>query len=42
MIVRIDSLDAAGVEVFGFTEAQLRNRLDPAQAMLIAESPEGH
>ncbi len=40
MIVRIDSLDAAGVEVFAsLTEAQLRNRLDPAQAMFIAESP---
>lgn len=40
MIVRIDSLDADGVEVFSsLTEAQLRNRLDPAQAMFIAESP---
>ncbi len=40
MIVRIDSLDAAGVEVFAsLTEAQLRNRLDPSQAMFIAESP---
>ncbi|WP_279159420.1 TrmH family RNA methyltransferase [Muribaculum intestinale] len=40
MIVRIDSLDAAGVEVFAsLTEAQLRNRLDPLQAMFIAESP---
>lgn len=40
MLVRIDSLDAAGVEVFAsLTEAQLRNRLDPAQAMFIAESP---
>ncbi len=40
MIVRIDSLDAAGVEVFAsLTEAQLRNRLDPSQARFIAESP---
>ena len=40
MIVKIDSLDTPGVEVFASrTEAQLRNRLDPAQALFIAESP---
>ena len=40
MIVKIDSLDTPGVEVFAsLTEAQLRNRLDPAQALFIAESP---
>ncbi len=40
MIVRIDSLDTRGVEVFSsLTEAQLRNRLDPSQAMFIVESP---
>lgn len=38
--IRIDTLDAEGVEVFAtLTEAQLRNRLDPANAIFIAESP---
>ncbi len=40
MIVKINSLDTPGVEVFAsLTEAQLRNRLDSAQALFIAESP---
>lgn len=40
MIIKIDSLDVKGVEVFAsLTEAQLRNRLDPSQAVFIAESP---
>ncbi|WP_295727800.1 RNA methyltransferase [uncultured Muribaculum sp.] len=40
MIIRIESLDIKGVEVFAsLTEAQLRNRLDPSQAIFIAESP---
>lgn len=40
MITRIDSLSHRGVEVFAsLTEAQLRNRLDPANAIFIAESP---
>lgn len=40
MIIRIDSLDRPGVEVFAsLTEAQLRMRLDPGRAMFIAESP---
>ena len=39
-IIRINSLDEAGVKCFaGLTEAQLRNRLDPAQALFIVESP---
>ncbi len=40
-IIHIDSLSGHdGLEVFtGLTEAQLRNRLDPSQALLIAESP---
>lgn len=38
--IRIDTLDAEGVEVFAtLTEAQLRNRLDPTNAIFIAESP---
>ncbi len=39
-IIEITSLSVPGVEVFGsLTEAQLRNRLDPANALFIAESP---
>lgn len=39
-IIRIDSLDYPGVEVFGtLTEAQLRNRLEPEKGIFIAESP---
>lgn len=39
-IIEITSLAHPGVEVFGaLTEAQLRNRLDPAKGVFIAESP---
>lgn len=39
-IIEISSLSEAGVEMFAsLTEAQLRNRLDPANAVFIAESP---
>lgn len=39
-IIEIDSLDHPGCEVFAsLTEAQLRNRLDPANGLFIAESP---
>lgn len=39
-IVRITSLSHPGVEMFStLTEAQLRNRLDPARGLFIAESP---
>lgn len=39
-IIEITSLNHPGVEVFGtLTEAQLRNRLDPARGLFIAESP---
>ena len=39
-IIEITSLDHPGVDVFGrLTEAQLRNRLDPAHGLFIAESP---
>lgn len=40
MIIKIDNLAVEGVKVFGsLTEAQLRNRLNPAEALFIAESP---
>lgn len=40
MIVKIENLSHPGVEIFAsLTEAQLRNRLDPAHALFIAESP---
>ncbi len=40
MNIRIQSIDHPGVEVYSsLTEAQLRNRLDPSQALFIAESP---
>lgn len=40
MIIHIDSIHHPGVEVYSsLTEAQLRNRLDPAQGLFIAESP---
>ena len=40
MIIEVKSLEQAGVEVYGsLTEAQLRNRLDPARGIFIAESP---
>ena len=40
MIIEVKSLDQPGVEVYGsLTEAQLRNRLDPARGIFIAESP---
>lgn len=39
-IIEISSLSEAGVEMFAsLTEAQLRNRLDPENAVFIAESP---
>lgn len=39
-IIRIDSLDCPGLEVYAsLTEAQLRNRLDPSRGIFIAESP---
>lgn len=39
-IIRIESLDHPGVDVFGvLTEAQLRNRLEPEKGIFIAESP---
>jgi tRNA G18 (ribose-2'-O)-methylase SpoU len=39
-IIPIQTLDHPGVQVFAhLTEAQLRNRLDPAQGLFIAESP---
>lgn len=39
-VIEINSLDHPGVEIFAsLTEAQLRNRLDPASAVFIAESP---
>lgn len=39
-IHHIDSLDHQGLEVYtSLTEAQLRNRLDPAMGVFIAESP---
>lgn len=39
-IIKIDSLDSAGAEVFcKLTEAQLRNRLEKEKGIFIAESP---
>lgn len=39
-VIEITSLDHPGVDVFSaLTEAQLRNRLDPAKGVFIAESP---
>lgn len=39
-IIRIDRIDAPGIEVFAsLTEAQIRNRLDPGKGIFIAESP---
>jgi len=39
-VIPIQSLSHPGVEVFAsLTEAQLRNRLDPAKGIFIAESP---
>lgn len=39
-IIEIDSLNHPGVEIYAsLTEAQLRNRLHPDQAIFIAESP---
>ena len=39
-IIKITSLDEAGVQVFAsLTEAQLRNRLRPEEALFIVESP---
>ena len=39
-IIEIESLDYPGVEVFSrLTESQLRNRLEPAKGIFIAESP---
>lgn len=39
-IIKIDSLEAAGAEVFcKLTEAQLRNRLEKEKGIFIAESP---
>lgn len=39
-IIEINSLSHPGVDVFGrLTETQLRNRLDPARGVFIAESP---
>lgn len=40
MIINITSISAPGLEVFAnLTEAQLRNRLNPAEGLFIAESP---
>ena len=40
MIIDVTSLNEPGLEVFGqLTEAQLRNVLDPARGIFIAESP---
>ncbi len=39
-VIRIDSISHPGLEVFArLTEAQLRNRLNPAEGLFIAESP---
>lgn len=39
-LVEVTSLDAPELEVYGtLTEAQLRNRLEPAKGLFIAESP---
>lgn len=39
-LIEINSLGHPGVEIFStLTEAQLRNRLDPAKGIFIAESP---
>lgn len=39
-VIEISGLGHPGVEIFAsLTEAQLRNRLDPANALFIAESP---
>lgn len=39
-IIEIDSLNYPGVEIFStLTEAQLRNRIEPAKGIFIAESP---
>ncbi len=39
-VIEITGLEHPGVEIFAsLTEAQLRNRLDPANALFIAESP---
>lgn len=39
-LIEIDSLGAPELEVYGMlTEAQLRNRLEPAKGLFIAESP---
>ena len=39
-IQELQSLNDPGAQVFAsLTEAQLRNRLDPAQGIFIAESP---
>ena len=39
-LIRITDLDEPGVKVFStLTEAQLRNRLNPTEAVFIAESP---
>lgn len=39
-VIEIKTLDHPGTEVFfSLTEAQLRNRLDPARGIFIAESP---
>ena len=39
-VIKIESLQHPGVQMFSsLTEAQLRNKLDPAQGIFIAESP---
>ncbi|MCM1163475.1 MAG: RNA methyltransferase [Muribaculaceae bacterium] len=39
-VIRIDSFDTPGVEVFSrLTEAQLRSKVDPEKAVFIVESP---
>ena len=41
-VIEITTLGHPGVEVFAsLTEAQLRNRLNPAEALFIVESPKG-
>ena len=39
-LIEITSLESQELEVYGtLTEAQLRNRLEPAKGLFIAESP---
>ena len=39
-VIHVDTLSHPGLDVYAsLTEAQLRNRLDPAKGVFIAESP---